>query len=137
LIDKTASLQYTIELAISGQLDGCPDPVSSSGDRLSILKKHQSAWKQLKWTKELTIPMMMSNDSLGIPQTELSGGVLGQKNRKDQFTFHQLPSELRGIKEKTWTLYPDWGFFTESFTMDPYQDLLVLVEVQTGKPPLL
>ncbi|KAF8168585.1 hypothetical protein BJ912DRAFT_1001539 [Pholiota molesta] len=96
LIGGTASLQYIIELAVSGQQDGWRDPMATSEDRLNRLREHRE------------IPM---NDG-GL--WALSGGVLSYENQKGE--------------EKTWTLGPDFGCTIEDFSMDPYQDLLVLVE---------
>jgi hypothetical protein len=130
-------LQYIIELAVSGQQDGWRDPMATSEDRLNRLRKHRSAWKNMTWSREVKIPM---NDG-GL--WALSGGVLSYENQKGELAFHQLPSDIRGIDEKTWTLGPDFGCTIEDFSMDPYQDLLVLVEPPqingggTGKLSLL
>lgn len=123
IIDGTAALQYTIELAVSGQRDNCRyDPVDSSKEKLDRLKKHQEAWKELKWSRDLKIPM--SSGGLW----EIYGGVLAQNTEQGEIQFYQLPSDLRGIEEKRWTLPGDFGFVVRDFSMDPGQDLLVLVQ---------
>ncbi|KAF5312727.1 hypothetical protein D9619_002879 [Psilocybe cf. subviscida] len=123
IIDGTAALQYTIELAVSGQRNNCHyDPVDSSKEKLDRLKKHQEAWKELKWSRDLKIPM--SSGGLW----EIYGGVLAQNTEQGEIQFYQLPSDLRGIEEKRWTLPGDFGFVVRDFSMDPGQDLLVLVQ---------
>jgi hypothetical protein len=96
--------------------------MTTSEERLSRLRKHRSAWKNLTWSREVKIPMKDGG------LWELFGGVLGHSTQKGELNFHQLPSDIRGIEEKTWTLGPDFGCTVGDFSMDPYQDLLVLVE---------
>jgi hypothetical protein len=43
-------------------------------------------------------------------------------------TFIRLPSDLRSIEEKVWTLGPELGLVLRDFGMDPSQDLLVLIQ---------
>lgn len=121
LILETASLQYIIELAVAKQINGPPSAVSSSR-RLELLKNYQSAWKNLKWSREVKIPI----ESGGL--WELYGGVLAQNRADGAIVFHQLPSDLRSIDARTWTLGPDFGMMIRDFAMDPSQDLLVLIE---------
>lgn len=117
----TASLQYIIELALAKQIDGPLSTAPSSG-RLELLKNHQSAWENLEWSREVKIPM--ENGGLW----ELYGGVLAQSKDDGAIVFHQLPSDLRSIDAKTWTVGPDFGMIVRDFAMDSSQDLLVLIE---------
>ena len=115
-------MQYAIELAAAGQVNGPETSGSSSSSRLEALKKHQSSWDNLKWSRELRIPM--EDGSLW----ELYGGVLAQSTVEGTLTFMQLPSDLRSIEEKVWTLGPKLGLVVRDFGMDPSQDLLVLIQ---------
>jgi hypothetical protein len=121
LINETASLQYAIELAAAGQVNGPETSGASSASRLEALKKHQSSWDNLKWSRELRIPME------GGGLWELYGGVLAQSTAEGTLTFMQLPSDLRSIEEKVWTL-ENLGLVVRDFGMDPSQDLLVLIQ---------
>jgi hypothetical protein len=121
LINDTASLQYAIELAAAGQVNGPETSATSSAIRLEALKKHQSSWDSLKWSRELRFPM----ESGGL--WELYGGVLAQSTAEGMLTFMQLPSDLRSIEEKVWTL-GKFGFVVRDIGMDPSQDLLVLIQ---------
>lgn len=94
----------------------------SSARRLEQLDKHTSAWKNLKWSREITIPM--EDGTLW----ELFGGVLVQNTIDNRLHIWQLPSDLRGIEEKKWTLGPNFGFTMADVAMDPLQDLLVLID---------
>lgn len=114
-------MQYTIELAAAGQVNGPETSGASSASRLEALKKHQASWDSLKWSRELRIPME------GGGLWELYGGVLAQSTAEGTLTFMQLPSDLRSIEEKVWTL-GNLGLVVRDFGMDPSQNLLVLIQ---------
>lgn len=97
-----------------------------SADRLEQLDKHTSAWKSLRWSREITIPM--EDGSLW----ELYGGVLAQNTNDNRINFWRLPSDLRGIEETKWTLGPDFGFRVSDLALDTLQDLLVLIDGING-----
>ncbi|KAF8167746.1 hypothetical protein B0H34DRAFT_682904 [Crassisporium funariophilum] len=126
LILGTASLQFTIECAIARQTKGYGTPAVSSASRLETLRKHQSAWENLQWSRELHIPM----EDGGL--WELCGGVMAQSTPGGMLKFTQLPSDLRAIEEKSWTVGPDLGLHLRDFGMDPSQDLLVLIAAPQG-----
>ena len=120
LISGTASLQYIIELAAAGQRDE-PLCKMSSTKRLEMLRHHQTSWKDMKWTRDYRIPM----EAAGV--WELYGGVLGQSTHSGALRFHQLPSDLRSIDEKTWSVGPFNDIPMRDFGMDPSEDLLVII----------
>lgn len=122
-VDNDTALQYKIELAVNGMEDGPPNALSPA-DRLQMLRKHSAAWNRMSYTSVQNIHMA----SAGV--WELYGGILAHGISARGLTFTQLPSELRGIKQRSWTL-PDLGVKIRDFGMDPTQDLLVLVV----KPP--
>lgn len=111
--------QYEIELAVSGMMDGPPSPFITS-DRLALLKERNAAWESLRWVESQDIPMMQGH------VWELYGGVFAQSSTPDVLHFRQLPSKYRKIEEKTWGVALD--IHVRDFTMDPAQDLLVLIE---------
>ncbi|KAJ3499953.1 hypothetical protein NLJ89_g10001 [Agrocybe chaxingu] len=121
LITKTASLQYIIELAVDA-LRNEPSCTLPSTLRLEKLKKHREAHRQLRYNREIRIPV----ERAGL--WELCGGVLAQNTEENKLIFRQLPSDLRSIEEMTWTVDEKLGFTMRDFAMDPSQDLLVLVE---------
>ncbi|KAK1228646.1 hypothetical protein PQX77_008240 [Marasmius sp. AFHP31] len=119
LINESSALQYILELAITGNVDGQHSSLPVA-EKLSALRSHQRAWDKLKWNRELQWPMAGGNI------WELFGNVLAQKDREGWLMFRQLPSRYRGIEDKEWRVKPD--FRTRDLGMDPSQDLLVLVE---------
>ena len=121
LIACTASLQLTIELYAAGQEKGPSNPECRPTDQLDALKKRETAWDELKWSKEERIPFL--NGGLW----ELYGGVLAQNNSPGAITFRRLPSIYRSIEEAEWTI-DGFDYPVRDFGMDPAQDLLVVVE---------
>ena len=114
-------MQYIIELAVAGQVDN-QECTLSSVTKLERLREQQAAWDDLRFSREYQIPMDRSRYFW-----ELRGGVLAETNIDGNFTFHQLPSDLRSIEEKSWKLCPE-VIGACAFGMDPAQDLLVLIQ---------
>lgn len=121
LINNTATLRLIFELYATGQQDGFVDPKVNPTDRLDALKRHTIAWEELTWVTEQHLPMLDGG------LWELYGGVLAQSNLEGDITFRQLPSEIRSIAERDWTI-GGFDFIVRDFAMDPLQNLLVLVE---------
>lgn len=97
-----------------------PSSLFSAADKLEKLKKRQAAWNELKWTEDKSV------DSSTGHLWELYGGVLAQASANHRsISFRQLPSNHRGIEEKTWTVDVS-DLAVRDFTMDPSQDLLVI-----------
>ncbi|KAG1749839.1 uncharacterized protein EDB91DRAFT_767947 [Suillus paluster] len=111
--------QYDIELAVSGMMNGPPSPLTVS-DRLVLLKERNAAWESLRWVESKDIQMMHGDI------WELYGGVFAQSSTPDVLHFRRLPSKYRNIEEKLWHVALD--IHVRDFTMDPAQDLLVLIE---------
>lgn len=121
LIRESSVLQYTLELAITGNEDGEHSQLSVA-EKLNALRKHQRAWDKLKWNHELRHSMA------GGGLWELFGNVLAQQDLTGSLVFRQLPSRYRGIQDKEWRVKPDPQLKVRDFGIDPSQDLLVLVE---------
>ncbi|KAH9037200.1 hypothetical protein EDB85DRAFT_1937014 [Lactarius pseudohatsudake] len=119
LIDETTTLQYRIALFASGMEDGPPGGLTTS-ERLKLLKNYEASWKNLEWNEHTTIPL--PEGSLW----ELYGNVWAHSRGSDAIEFVQLPSRLRGIPMRQWTLRFDYCL--RDFGIDPSQDLLVTIE---------
>lgn len=122
IVSEASSLQYAIELGVNGLENGPSTGGLNHSDRLKRLLDYEKAWAELKWTSDTIIPMVS-----GSTIWELAGGVLAQSaSSRDSLLFTQLPSKLRNIEKKRWELDIS-RFKVRDFTMDPSQDLLVLV----------
>ncbi|KAI5991347.1 hypothetical protein EDC04DRAFT_2911589 [Pisolithus marmoratus] len=116
-IARNSPLQYTLELGAAGKQD---NPLSSFDfpRKLAALQRHQAAWRALQWTSAKDIPMLHL--------WELYGGVLAQSDFNRTIHFRRLPSQIREIEEHSWSVSAS-DTDLRDFTMDPAQDLLVLI----------
>ncbi|KAF8634482.1 hypothetical protein AX15_000921 [Amanita polypyramis BW_CC] len=88
-----------------------------------MLRLYQNRWSDLHWTHERRLRMLRGG------LWELYGNVLAQNSAdKSALHFKQLPSQSRGIQEKDWSVDVK-QFQVKDFTMDPAQDLLVILEL--------
>lgn len=94
-------------------------PVS---EKLRLLERHTEAWETLSYNSQFDVP---SNEDYW----ELMGGFLVQADRENptHIIVHQIPSLLRSIPKKTWTLDFE-PIVIQDFGLDPRQDLLVVGE---------
>ncbi|KAI0059039.1 hypothetical protein BV25DRAFT_1164035 [Artomyces pyxidatus] len=123
IVDGTAALQYIIALGASGlRVGSLVGPDTGSPECMAILDKYNTAWRNLEWTEHKILTETRDMET----KWHLSGGVWAQLDESETaIHFYQLPSHLRGIKERQWVLQFDVK--VETFNMDPSQDLLVLV----------
>ncbi|KAI0257677.1 hypothetical protein BJV78DRAFT_1164288 [Lactifluus subvellereus] len=124
LIDETTTLQYRIALYASGMVDGPPGQLSSL-ERLNLLRSYEASWKNVDWSEHTSIPLPG-----GI--WELYGNVWAHGRGDNGINCIQLPSRLRGISMRQWTL--EFDFTLRDFGMDPSQDLLVTIEMRHPQP---
>jgi hypothetical protein len=119
-VQENASCQYAIELAVSGVQNGPPSAIGHA-DRLIMLRNSQAAWHTLQWTSLKDVRMLQGS------LYELCGGVLVQSTHSGGrgLVFRRLPSHYRNIEEHVWSL--DLDSTLRDFTLDPAQDLLVLI----------
>jgi hypothetical protein len=89
-----------------------------SAARLNQFQRHIDAWNKLEWIEaSITVPYGM--------RPILSGGVY-MTLRGGDATCVQVPSPIRGLPLRTWTLHGiDHRFFEIAF--DPHSDLLVVM----------
>ncbi|KAI0086648.1 hypothetical protein BDY19DRAFT_959609 [Irpex rosettiformis] len=125
IIDRFDSFQYKISLASAGVSDN-PLNTMLKGQKRELLLQHRA-----KWLSRQAVPKSANTDKRAYPAQEgpaweLVGGVLAQSRDRNTIEFVRLPSILRGIQEETWTV--DLPCPHADFTMDPAQDLLVMIE---------
>ncbi|KAH7907929.1 hypothetical protein BJ138DRAFT_1128806 [Hygrophoropsis aurantiaca] len=127
IISKNTGLQYATELFAAGMDDG-PHSSADKPVRLSALQSHQHCWDTMKWDPTAGSINMEDGNAW-----ELCGGVLCQNISGGGVSCFQLPSQFKGIEAKRW-IVPNPGFSVRDFTMDPSQDLLMLLEVNGELP---
>jgi hypothetical protein len=99
-------------------MDG-PSGQPCSSERLSLLRTYESSWKTLDWNEHTSIPVPEGN------AWELYGNVWAHSRGDKEIVCVQLPSRLRGISMRQWTL--EFDFTLRDFGIDPSQDLLVTI----------
>jgi hypothetical protein len=104
-------------------MDDGPPSNLTVGERLNLLKEHQTAWNTLSWKRV---------QCHGIPKSRYAyhrcaGGIHAFSSDRS-VTVEQLPSIIRGIPEREWTL--DFPFTIDDFAFDPAQDLLVVITTE-------
>ncbi|KAF9505942.1 hypothetical protein BS47DRAFT_1489590 [Hydnum rufescens UP504] len=123
-IDESSATQYAIRLTKHGYKDSPraqDGPYSSTASRLKAFEDHIKRWGSLDWIEErIRLP------EKSLPWKELAGGILAFSHCKS-ITCIKLPSRICQSPLRTWTHKSDFEIL--SFTIDPSQDLLVLVEI--------
>ncbi|KZV92671.1 hypothetical protein EXIGLDRAFT_718121 [Exidia glandulosa HHB12029] len=129
LVRSTLALQYVIELEAAGLCDGPPGPLTTA-QRMQLVLQRQSMWRTLKWTRKDVVPYETEN----CLTYELYGRVFGQgKGDKGgattkYITMSELPSSYLEAPRRYIIDEEQLGIPVWDFTMDPVQDLLVLIE---------
>jgi len=128
IISNSVALQYKIELFAQGMHDNAQiQDGANTADLLAMLTTYGDALKELAWTNYETIDLTDAS----IHTRYVSDGILVLPSRERKITgtwldVYQLPSALRGVPARQWTL--KFEFSVTSFTVDVASDLLVLCE---------
>lgn len=101
-------------------IDGPPSRLGTS-ERQSLLRSYNASWKCLDWNEHTCLPVAADGRLW-----ELYGNVWAHSRGTYTIELVQLPSRLRGIPLRQWTIKLD--FAPRDFGMDPAQDLLATVE---------
>jgi hypothetical protein len=127
VISTSVELQYHIELGIAGYQDGstlCQMPVS---DRLELLRRINQNWRQMKFQKRETIAIEAPISAYTLQSSVLMVGTTSDSLFTEAISGHILNSELVGAESHRWDIKRPLARVRD-FTIDPYQDLLVLIE---------
>lgn len=125
LVNDTPTLQYVMQLELSGFQDCDTTSELTTMDRLVELETQRANWSNLRFRKQATFPMPENSRVW-----ELAGGVLAHGLPAEDVTrglaFVELPSVALGTPGRTWH-YTDLGMPIRDFSMDPSQDLVVVL----------
>ncbi|KAI6018218.1 hypothetical protein BKA83DRAFT_4320174 [Pisolithus microcarpus] len=124
IIQASMELQYWIELAADGMVDGPPSSLTVR-ERLTRLRELRQSWATLQWSSKISVPMSGPFNSL-----VLVGGVLFKTGYFMPYPFSErhltvtwLPSALdpqacTHVRENAWVS-------TLESAVDPSQDLII------------
>jgi hypothetical protein len=123
LIRDSIKLQYLIELAAAGMVNNTSSDLSYQ-ERLSMLHHRNQRWATLDWHKHLVISFPMSAG-----EYELVGGVFARTIRVINSPSHHLFATYLPSNRGPSRLLMKEQIVVEpmDFTMDPSQDLLVVL----------
>lgn len=130
IVRGSVALQYTIELEAAGLCAGSPGPALTTSECMRVLLLRQHRWRTLCWARKDFVPYT----SDGCLTYELNGRVFGQgKGDKGGATTNaidicELPSSHLMAPRRYTIDCVQLGIPVWDFTVDPTQDLLVLVE---------
>ncbi len=122
IIKDSIELQYQIELAADGMVDGphCSGSLSTA-ERLRLLIDRRQRWRSLDWTRKVTVELP------GVCQAyELVGGVFAKSMMSGAKHLVAAWLPTRDTEVQT-IIREDLGFPTRDFAIDPTQDLIALV----------
>jgi hypothetical protein len=101
---------------------------ANTAERIAALRAYTNAWRDLSWS---------AYDKIDIPGSampQFSDGVVAYlSDDRRALTVHQLPSKLRRLAARHWTLTFD--FVIARFALDAAQDLLALVPICATPSP--
>ncbi|KAI0270621.1 hypothetical protein BC834DRAFT_862274 [Gloeopeniophorella convolvens] len=142
LIDQTPTLQYAIELAANGMLNGGSN--ASVTHRRQKLGTYLAAWRELAWSESRSSP-----EFNGLDGTLLFNNIIAFPNRASQHPggtlLQRFPSKLREIDSMRWHI--DLSERAFHLDIDDAQDLCIyrlpekpdfnIVALSSGLPHLL
>jgi hypothetical protein len=126
IIDESHEVQYLVDLYAAGLEVGYQDPSLTVADRRKQLDRYRSHWDSFQWVdhKSLPIPYHM--------RRIIEGGMIcfvlhpaAFEDPTTDYRFIQLPSILRDIPLKEWTVHGLPNDF-QTLGLLPEEDLLVI-----------
>ncbi|KAI0056595.1 hypothetical protein BV25DRAFT_1832015 [Artomyces pyxidatus] len=124
-ITYSTSLQYKVELAACGMLDGRHGSQTLDiPERLERLKEYNAAWRKLEWTADIQLPHICGNDSVTYGEPSLL--FLVHNMDRPTSVFQEVPSKLRGVPEVHHRYPLEYGNY--STFVDISQDLVIYTD---------
>ena len=133
LVTSSLTLQYRIELAADGLVDGLPGgPAPTTAARLDLLLERRAAWRALRPGRRAAVALAGHCHAY-----ELVGGLfakaLEEFGAARRLVASWLPSS---IAAETRLVVDDLGVRIKDFALDPAQDLIVLLEHRPAVGPI-
>ncbi|KAH9051375.1 hypothetical protein EDB83DRAFT_2226136 [Lactarius deliciosus] len=125
LVATSLDLQYRIELAAGGLIDGPPrGPASTAAARMDLLLERRVAWRVMR-------PRRCAAVALAGPchAYELAGGLFAKAIKESGAARRLVASWLpSNTVDETRLVVDDLGVHVKDFALDPSQDLIVFLE---------
>lgn len=132
LVATSLNLQYRVELAAEGLIDGPPGgPASTTAARMDVLLERRVAWRALRPRRRASVALAGHCHAY-----ELVGGLfakaLEEFGAARRLVASWLPSSTA---DETRLVVDDLGVRVKDFALDPAQDLIVLLEHRPAAGP--
>jgi hypothetical protein len=126
------NLQYRIELAAEGLIDGPPGgPASTTAARMDLLLERRVAWRAMRPRRQVSVALAGHCHAY-----ELVGGLFAKAIEEygsaRRLVASWLPSNTSDEKR---LVVDDLGVRIKDFALDPAQDLIVLLEHRPAAGP--
>ncbi|KAL6306507.1 hypothetical protein BKA93DRAFT_729237 [Sparassis latifolia] len=131
IVAQSLELQYIIELAADGMVDGPPGRMTTA-DRLHLLLDRRRRWRTLDWTKKTLVSVPGPCQAY-----ELVGGVFAKSMSVSNLvgSRHFIATWLPTRSEPAISIMrDDLGIATRDFAIDPSQDLIAFVDADDNSP---
>ena len=131
LVTTSLALQYRIELASDGLVNGQPGgSASTTAARMELLLERRAAWRALRPNRRTSVALAGHCHAY-----ELVGGLfakaLEESGAARRLVASWLPGNGRGERR---FVVDDLGVRIKDFALDPSQDLIVLLEHRPAAP---
>ncbi|KAH8991383.1 hypothetical protein EDB86DRAFT_2935103 [Lactarius hatsudake] len=132
LVATSLNLQYRVELAAEGLIDGSPGgPAYTTAARMDLLLERRVAWRALRPRRRASVALAGHCHAY-----ELVGGLfakaLEEYGAARRLVASWLPSNTT---DETRLVVDDLGVRIKDFALDPAQDLIVLLEHRPAAGP--
>ncbi|KAH8985219.1 hypothetical protein EDB86DRAFT_3083757 [Lactarius hatsudake] len=132
LVATSLNLQYRVELAAEGVIDGSPGgPAYTTAARMDLLLERRVAWRALRPRRRASVALAGHCHAY-----ELVGGLfakaLEEYGAARRLVASWLPSNTT---DETRLVVDDLGVRIKDFALDPAQDLIVLLEHRPAAGP--
>ncbi|KAH9172424.1 hypothetical protein EDB89DRAFT_1965167 [Lactarius sanguifluus] len=132
LVATSINLQYRVELAAEGLIDGSPGgPAYTTAARMDLLLERRVAWRALRPRRRASVALAGHCHAY-----ELVGGLfakaLEEYGAARRLVASWLPSNTA---DETRLVVHDLGVRIKDFALDPAQDLIVLLEHRPAVGP--
>lgn len=125
IIDASAPLQYIIELALAGMVNGSEDKMSTPEKR-QRLKEYDAAWRNVRFPVYTDFSVQVDAT---IQWVTSDGYVLARVLGNNTIEVTQFASPLRNVEGHTWTIAgEDMEIDILVCAVDSTQDLLIVAD---------
>ena len=132
VIKQSLELQYKIELAADGLVDGIGVDLTTA-ERLALLYDRRKRWRVLDWTKRTAVSVPGACQAYELVDGVFAKSMMSGTHLYGPGSHHLNATWLPTRSQPARSLVrEDIGVATRDFAIDPSQDLIALVDADNG-----